>query len=180
MELKNKKIKEKAKTVIQENNEAIIIGKKDDFPELSKKKNKNFLKINFKDMPENKKRLFLVLIPWILLIIFLISSFFLWMQLSDIKKDPLKLAQEETSEVVLAVGKIIVLPNGEIPKIATLTAYDLNKVKTQSFFINAKVGDKVLVYSIARKVILYNPNINKIVEVANLNSDNMSQSSPSL
>jgi hypothetical protein len=74
----------------------------------------------------------------------------------------------------------MILPDGEDPKVATLTSDDLIKVKDQSFFTNATVGDKVMVYSLAKKVILYNPQINKIVEVANLNSENLTSPSPSL
>lgn len=126
----------------------------------------------------NKKEGFLAFIPWLLLAVFLVLSFYLWFQLS--KNDSLKINDVEISKVTTAVGKILVLPTGEVPKIATLTEADLQKVKTQSFFVNAKVGDNVLVYSIARKVILYSPKINKIIEVANLNSDSSSVSSPSL
>ena len=128
----------------------------------------------------NKRKLFLNYIPWILLVIFLPSSFYFWSQLSDIKKDPLKAAKAETLEIINTVGKIMVLPKGEYPKIATLTEDDLGKIKTQSFFINASAGDKVLVYSIARKVVLYNPTSNKIVEVANLDSDNSTVLEPSM
>jgi hypothetical protein len=126
-----------------------------------------------------KKNNYIKLIPWILLSIVLIISIFLAFQLSEIRKDPLKVAQAETNEIIKTVGKILVLPTGETPKIATLTESDVNRLKTQSFFLAAKVGDKVLVYSTARKVILYDPQINKIVEVANLDANTVGNPSPS-
>jgi len=156
-----------------EKDEAIFIEKiekQNGFLDPSQNTHKKFSKIYFINIIKDKKRLFITFIPWILLFILLIALFLLWSQLADIKKDPLKAAQAETNEVIRVVGEIMILPTGETPKVATLTDADINKVKTQSFFINAKVGDKLLVYSLARKVILYNPQTNKIVEVANLDS----------
>jgi hypothetical protein len=173
----------KTKNVNQNDSEVILnetVEKQDVFFELPKNINKNFLKPDAINSAENKRKSFLAAIPWILLVIFLVSSFYLWSQLSEIKKDPLKAALTETTDTITAVGKIMLLPDNETPKVATLTDADLTKIKSQAFFINAKVGDKVLVYSTARKVILYNPNINKIIEVANLNSENSSAIAPSI
>ena len=182
MESKNKKTKGKIKiineNVIKNDNEVVFTDKVEkqndhsDIPEKVEIKNKNIFKINYKNILKNK------FIPWILLVIFLLSSFYLWFQLSSIKKDPLKVAQAEINAVVQTVGKIMVLPIGETPKMATLTDADLIKLKNQSFFANAKAGDKVLVYSIARKVILYDPKANKIVEVSNLDGASTNQPSP--
>lgn len=179
MELKNKKTKARSRgklnIIADDNNTDTFIERdesvflqgveiKDDLLDISN--NDSFNKNN------NRKKFLFTYLPWVLLIILLIISFFLWFQLIDIKKDPLRAVKAETAELVNIVGKIMVLPKDESPKIATLTEEDLDKIKTQPFFINANVGDKVLVYSIARKVILYNPASNKIVEVSNLNSDN--------
>lgn len=88
-------------------------------------------------------------------------------QLADIKKDPNKVAQAEVQTVLEAVGKLIVLPEGEQPTLATVT--DPEKLKDQPFFASAKTGYKVLIYTNAKKAILYNPEENKIVEVAPIN-----------
>jgi hypothetical protein len=63
----------------------------------------------------------------------------------------------------------MVLPENEQPTIATVT--DPSKLSGQSFFAHAKVGDRVLLYAAAKKAILYDPNINKIIEVAPINLD---------
>jgi hypothetical protein len=65
--------------------------------------------------------------------------------------------------LVDAVGKLIVLPTGEQPTIATVS--DINKLKSQPFFLHARNGDKVLIYTKAQEAILYDPIANKIVEV---------------
>lgn len=136
--------------------------------DIAKDTNKKSQRIYFIDlMKENKKYIFGSM-PWILLIVLLLALFYLWFQYSEIKNDPLKVVQSETTEIIKVVGEIIVLPSGELPKIATLSEEDLIKVSDQSFFTNAKVGDKLLVYSVSRKIILYRPEVHKIVEVANL------------
>lgn len=82
-------------------------------------------------------------------------------------------AQENAEEVeglVEAVGKLIVLPQGEDPTVASVS--DPEKLKDQPFFVNAKIGDKVLIYTKARKAYLYDPKQNKLLEVAPLTVEN--------
>ena len=68
---------------------------------------------------------------------------------------------------MVAVSKLMVLPTDETPTMATVS--DPEKLKNQAFFVNAKVGDKVLIYTKARKAILFSPSQNKIIEVSPLN-----------
>ena len=77
---------------------------------------------------------------------------------------------EEVEELVAAVGKLIVLPKGEDPTVASVS--DPDKLKDQPFFANAKIGDKVLIYTKARKAYLYDPKQNKLLEVAPLTVEN--------
>ncbi len=97
-------------------------------------------------------------------------AFYFYMQNVKFTRDPQKVAQEETDQLVSRVGELIVLPEGEIPTIATVT--DPEKLKDQPFFSKAKNGDKVLIYTNAKKAILYDPTQNKIIEVAPLNIGN--------
>lgn len=73
----------------------------------------------------------------------------------------------EIKKLVEEMGKIIELPEGETPTMATVS--DLEMVKDQSFFKNAKVDDKVLVYTNAKKAYLYRPSERKIIEVGVVN-----------
>jgi len=69
----------------------------------------------------------------------------------------------EQAALIAEVGKLIVLPSGEQPTIATVS--DVNRLKGQTFFVHARNGDKVLIYTKAQEAILYDPLANKIVEV---------------
>ena len=85
---------------------------------------------------------------------------------------------KELSDTVAEVGKLVLLPVGETPTLATVS--DPSKLKDQSFFENAVVGDKVLIYAQARKAILYSPSRHKIIEIAPINSSvaTQAQSAP--
>jgi hypothetical protein len=70
-------------------------------------------------------------------------------------------------DLVMEVGKLIVLPTDEKPTVATVT--DVAKLKGQPFFEKARVGYKVLIYTNNKKAILYDPIGKIIVEVGALN-----------
>jgi hypothetical protein len=69
----------------------------------------------------------------------------------------------EVKNAVDKVSKLMYLPEDEVPTVATIK--NLDSLKNQPFYQNAKVGDMVLFYSKAKKAILYDPNSNKIVNV---------------
>lgn len=88
-------------------------------------------------------------------------------QLNSFKADPTKVSKEEQQQLVKEVGEHMVLPTNEEPTIATVNKPEL--LKDQPFFANAQVGFKVLIYSAAKKAILYDPVAKKIVDVAPVN-----------
>lgn len=81
--------------------------------------------------------------------------------------NPTAFAAEETKKIVVLVGKLMTLPSDETPTVATVN--DKEKLKNQPFFAHAENGDKVLIYTNAKKAILYRPSINKIIDVAPVN-----------
>ncbi|MDO8495530.1 MAG: hypothetical protein Q7S32_03340 [bacterium] len=92
------------------------------------------------------------------------STFYFYRQYSVFAKDSQALNEKEVKSLVAQVGKLVVLPEGEDPTVATVT--EPEKLRDQPFFSKSQKGDKVLIYSNAKKAILYNPTTNKIVEVA--------------
>lgn len=85
-------------------------------------------------------------------------------ELDKIKKDPNSILREENKKLLETVGSIVDLPKGEDPTIATVT--DEKRLSDQPFFARAKKGDKVLIYTEAKRAILYRPSTNKIIEIA--------------
>lgn len=82
-------------------------------------------------------------------------------------KAPAAQTAEEADRIVEKVGRLIALPENETPTLATVT--DPEQLKGQPFFLNAKPGFQVLLYPIAQKAFLYDPERDIIVEVATLN-----------
>lgn len=78
-------------------------------------------------------------------------------------------AAVEVGNIVEEVGALIMLPDGETPTVATVT--EPEKLKDQAFFAHAKVGDKVLLYTIAKKAYLYDPLAKKLIEVAPITTE---------
>ena len=132
----------------------------------------NFLETN--QQPEIVKRSHYVKKAVISVVVLLLlgasgAAYYFYNQWNVLKNNPNKVAADETKAVVAEVGKLILLPTGEDPTVATVT--DPSKLKDQPFFVNAKVGDKVLVYAKAKQAYLYDPTQDKIINVAPINTD---------
>ena len=74
------------------------------------------------------------------------------------------IAQKEVSALLEKVGKLIVLPQSEEPTVATITDAEALK-QEQSFYIDAKNGNRVIIYMQAKKAIIYDEENNILVNV---------------
>ncbi len=118
------------------------------------------------------------LTPRILLILVVVlagTSIYFYRQFSVIKQDPNAISKAEVRTLTEKVGRLIVLPQDEDPTVATVS--DPEALKDQTFFADAKKGDKVLIYTNAKKAILYDPTLNKIITVAPLTIGDSSEGS---
>ncbi len=115
------------------------------------------------------------LIPVIAVVAILLAGYF-YTQMYKLKKNPNVAAQAEVADLVSKIGKLVLLPEGEVPTVATVS--DPEALKDQTFFANAVKGDKVLIYAQAKKAILYSVSMNKIIEVAPLNIGNAKAVTP--
>jgi len=84
------------------------------------------------------------------------------------KKGPVVTLSE--AELLQKVGKLMALPQNEEPTIAVVA--DLAPLQSQAFFRNARVGDIVLMYKKSLRAILYDPDLDKIQEVAPITVSN--------
>lgn len=83
--------------------------------------------------------------------------------------NPQVASQNEVNDIKEKLGKIYELPTDEEPSVATVL--DVEKIKDQPFFVKAKNGDKVVIYSKAQVAILYRISENKIINVAPVSLD---------
>lgn len=95
---------------------------------------------------------------------------------SLLRQNPQTVAERETDALMAKISKLIVLPAGEVPTVATVS--DPAALKDQPFFAQAQKGDKVLIYAKAKKAILYSVALNKIVDVAPLNIGTQAAATP--
>jgi hypothetical protein len=121
------------------------------------------------------QKIFLI-ISTVAVVALVLAGYFSY-QLYLAKQNPQALSQKEVASLVEKVSKIIVLPEGETPTVATVS--DQEALKNQPFFIQAQKGDKVLIYAQAKKAVLYSVSLNKILNVAPLNiGDNTTTIAP--
>lgn len=119
------------------------------------------------------KKIFSIKVLAVLILLLLIGSlsssaylFKTYQKTKELLNNPTQAAKEETKSLTAKVGKLLDLPNEE-PTVATIV--DSTKLKDQPFFSKAKNGDKVILYTNAKKAILYRPSENKIIDVAPIN-----------
>ncbi len=98
--------------------------------------------------------------------IFTGGGYYVAMKKADTSGD----SQKELEQTIKSIGKLMILPEDETPTLATVT--DPKKLEGQPFFARAQAGDKILIYSNIKKVILYSPSMNKIIEVGGINLNN--------
>ncbi len=107
-----------------------------------------------------------VVVPVVAIVAIILAGYF-YSQVRVLKKNPNALAQQEVTNLVAKIGKLVVLPSGETPTVATVS--DPAALKDQAFFAQAEKGDKVLIYAQAKKAFLYSVTMGKIIDVAPLN-----------
>lgn len=107
----------------------------------------------------------------VLLVVFLVvgmTSIALYYdyQYQQLQQNPSIVASYEIKTITQAVSQLIEVPADEEPLLATVT--DKTKLTGQSFFVGCENGDKVLIYPLARLIIIYRPSTGKIVTASTL------------
>ncbi len=87
-------------------------------------------------------------------------------QIKLLHNNPQAAATSSTQQLVDQVGKLVKLPSGETPSVAIVS--DAAKLNTQPFFADAMNGDKVLIYTQAKRAVLYRPSLNRVIEYTNV------------
>jgi hypothetical protein len=136
---------------------------------------------NARAAKKSSKRSLKKLTLWVLVSLLVVSlaggGIYMYTRYQSVKKENDKLAsnpqeavKKEQENLIKAIGDLTELPTGETPTVATVS--DASKLQSQTFFVNAQNGDKVLIYSQAKKAYLYRPSTNKIINIAPVNIGN--------
>lgn len=106
--------------------------------------------------------------PWVLLFLLVALIGGVWLYRAQLRVLLVRDTRSTytTADLLAEVSKLVVLPTGEEPVIATVM--DLNALSGQPLFANAHLGDKVIIYNTARKAILYSPTLKRVIDVAPL------------
>lgn len=128
--------------------------------------NGDIIKVNVKrsagaGKPKRSGRLLTIVLSVLLVVTLAAAGYFAW-QYYQLRSNPDKLQQDETTSLVQKVGKLYQLPSGT-PTIATIN--DKDKLKSQPFFAQAENGDKLLIYNDAKLAIIYRESENRIINV---------------
>lgn len=97
------------------------------------------------------------------------ATVYFYIQYQNIKKNPNQVAQAEVNRIVKLVGQLIALPNDESPTLATVL--DKDKLKDQPFFASTQNGDTILIYTKAKKAIIFREKANRIINVGPISID---------
>jgi len=74
--------------------------------------------------------------------------------------------QVEIKEILDKVSKLIELPEGEEPTVATVQ--DAEQIRNQPFFAKAQNGYRVILYTNAKLAILFDEQANKLINVGSI------------
>lgn len=111
-----------------------------------------------------KRRSLLPSIIVMTLLLFTIGvSVYFYYQYEETQKQLAKISSDNSQLITEMLGKLVLLPKDETPTIGTVT--DKSQLPAKPFFKNAENGDKIVLFTLAKKVYLYRPSLNKIIDI---------------
>lgn len=106
---------------------------------------------------DNRKSRYVLVVCAVLVVVLVLAGGGFWAY-----KNKQKGTEPDNVQIKRLVGLHVILPEGEEPVLATIT--DKNKLESE-FLKRGQDGDRVLIYSKAKKVIIYRPSIDRVVEI---------------
>ena len=132
--------------------------------------------------PGRKKKLVMLLGALLVIAAILGPSGYFYQRYLQVKQDldrfltnPEEAVAAATNQLLTEVSKKISLPEGEQPTVAKIT--NLERFKDQPFFAKAENGDRLIIFTNAKKAYLYRPSTGKVIEVGTLNLEQTGQTS---
>lgn len=121
-----------------------------------------------KKSPLTKK--ILIILTALVFVGLVATSYYFYNRYHKVTKNSQALAEEEVKGYVAKINHYLDLPTDETPTLATVI--DKDKLKDQPFFFKAINGDKALIYTKNKQVILYRPSVNRVINIAPLTINN--------
>lgn len=100
-------------------------------------------------------------------IILALVSIFLYSKYTSTEENT-NTKNNQDEEIVAALEKLTILPD-ETPTILTINDVEKLKAESPATYIDAKNGDKVLIYS--DKLLIYRKSENKIINIVNITNE---------
>lgn len=127
-----------------------------------------FVELVEMDLRKKRSRLPLVLGGMVVVTILALAGYFLirYRRAQALLANPQEAAKVEVANTVKKLSALVELPSGEEPTVATVT--DVEKLRDKPFFARAQDGDRVVVYTNAKRAILFRPSTGKIIEMSSL------------
>jgi len=119
--------------------------------------------MNMRSVIGNKKRYLGIAVAAAAVIGLTAFGMYYFLQYKKVVDNPEIVTKEETQAIVDAVKKHMTLPSDEQPTLATVQ--DKDKLKDQPFFADAQNDDKILIYTKAKKAIVYRQKEDKVINV---------------
>jgi len=104
----------------------------------------------------------------VLIIICAMTSSIVFFYLYRKEAQKSKAPKDDSVQILKDVGKLMDLPLDETPTIATVQ--DKTKLENQPLLKKAENGDRIIIYTNAKKAILYRPSTKKIIDVVPINT----------
>jgi len=105
-------------------------------------------------------RMFTIVITTILLVGLAFATGYYFLAYTNLKIS-VENEQNPNTPLLEKLAKLVILPKGEEPSIATVS--DVSKLKEQTFFKNAQNGDSIVAYPNAQIAILYRSSSDLVV-----------------
>lgn len=113
----------------------------------------------------NRAAKLIVFLFSLLVLAILVAGYFFWryQATKDVIENP---SQAEVERIVNLIAQHVVLPEGETPTVATVASVE--ELRDQPFFKNAQNGYQVLVYQQSGLAVMYDPQRNLVVNMAQI------------
>lgn len=105
----------------------------------------------------------IVLVIVLLILTVVLINYFQLARKSALVKNLPKHQEYEIKQVTRAMSKLVILPKGQTPKLATIISADSARKQNPQFYAQASDGDLVVIYG--ETAYIYNPKLKRIVNM---------------